>query len=437
MHAKTIASPPISGYSPARSMFKLFSRKKQEVPREPLLSAEDVERFRTQGFIGPFRAFAPEEMPAISKVIREQVLATPTPHSPYPHLVRHLDSATVNRLCNAPAIVGRMQELYGPDLLVWYSMLFDKPPARPENPEEYPWHQDAFNWKLEPMITLSAWLAITPSSVQHGCVELVPATHKREVPMIHSADNKFSSWFGGRIADPSQFDESKRVAMPLKAGEFFIFNERTLHRSGMNVTDENRLGLSIRVTLPLVKTYERWPVLSLSGKDTLRANPHAEPPAGEPTLDAWPGGLPSAENFSFVPGGNVPGLGWHQPESDATSSFCWMGPQRESWLELQLASEKASQFRCVIRHAPAPHLLEYLQVFVNDQPLNIKREDSPSGQVLSCRIPGKLMKGRNKRVRFTFRVPETVRWCDLNPQAKDTRRIGVAVGPLSLVPESV
>ena len=35
----------------------------------------------------------------------------------------------------------------------------------------------------------------------------------------------------GEMADPAAFDAASAVNMELKPGEFFIFSERTLHRS--------------------------------------------------------------------------------------------------------------------------------------------------------------------------------------------------------------
>ena len=128
------------------------------------LSPEEIEQFRTQGYAGPFTAFSPHEMEKFRTTVCERVLPTPTPYCPFGLRVRHLDSQAVHAMCSAPAIVERMASLYGPDLVLWNSNLFNKPPARPEQQEEYPWHQDHYNWNMEPILNISAWLAITPAS---------------------------------------------------------------------------------------------------------------------------------------------------------------------------------------------------------------------------------------------------------------------------------
>ena len=127
------------------------------------LTPSEVELFRKQGFLGPFAAFAPEEMEDIRKVIYERVLPTPTPYDTYGR-ARYTDSETIWRLCSAPAIVDRMASIYGPDLLLWACSFFHKPPARGV---EYPWHQDVTHWFLEPSISLSAWIVFN-GDLQRG-----------------------------------------------------------------------------------------------------------------------------------------------------------------------------------------------------------------------------------------------------------------------------
>jgi ectoine hydroxylase-related dioxygenase (phytanoyl-CoA dioxygenase family) len=97
------------------------------------------------------------------------------------------------------------------------------------------WH-----WKLEPLISLSVWLAITPATVENGCVEVIPGTHTQEIPIIQRNDANLAAWFGGQCADPNYFNESDKVAMVMAPGQFFLFNEATLHHSNPNRTQERR-----------------------------------------------------------------------------------------------------------------------------------------------------------------------------------------------------
>jgi Phytanoyl-CoA dioxygenase (PhyH). len=61
----------------------------------------------------------------------------------------------------------------------------------------------------------------------------------------------------GEEADPDYYSAENLVNMELKPGEFFLFNEKTLHHSEANRSDRRRMGMSVRVTIPIVKNQAR------------------------------------------------------------------------------------------------------------------------------------------------------------------------------------
>ena len=89
----------------------------------------------------------------------------------------------------------------------------------------------------------------------------------------------------GEMADPRAFDTSAAVDMELKPGQFFIFSERTLHRSSKNTANKRRLGMSVRVTLPIVHIFqdsaplhEGHTAILAKGKDVMGFNRYAGRP---------------------------------------------------------------------------------------------------------------------------------------------------------------
>jgi Phytanoyl-CoA dioxygenase (PhyH) len=399
------------------------------------LTEQEIELFNEQGFLGPFTAFSPDEMAQHREVILESVLGTPSPHSPYRTQSRHLDSKTIWQLCTAPAIVEKLKSLYGPDLMVWYSNFFDKPPAKPGQEEEYPWHQDLWHWKLEPLMSLSVWLAISPATVENGCVEVLPGTHKSEIPTVQINDSRLSSWFGGQCADPACYDESKKVQMVLQPGQFFIFNEATLHHSNPNRSTERRLGLSFRVTLPSVKSDRPLPCVLLSGEDKSGINPLTPPPVADPDPAAFSSALPNAADYSMDQA--VTGLGWHAPERDGEHWFRWTGPETESWLDLSWKEAGDATVICEVLHSVAPEVTQSLQVRVNDEPVSLSWRASGRLTVVAGRVPESVLQKNSDRVRLSVHVGKTLRLCDLNSASNDTRPLGLAIAGLRLTTASV
>ncbi len=402
------------------------------VTQKHYLTADEIEQFHWQGFLGPFTAFSAEAMAGYRQIICERVLKSPSPYSAYPTQVRHLDSQTVWRLCSTPAIVDRLVSLYGPDLILWYSNFFDKGPARPSQQEEYPWHQDMWHWKLEPLISLSVWLAITPATVENGCVEVIPGTHTQEIPIIQRNDANLAAWFGGQCADPNYFNESDKVAMVMEPGQFFLFNEATLHHSNPNRTQERRLGLSFRVTLPRVKLDRSYPCLILSGRDRIGLNPIAPSPTSDPDPLDSSRFLPDAADFCLDQ--PLYGLGWHLPECDNDIWFRWTGPETNSWLDLDWKQPGDGLLRCQILYAIAPHVLESLQIRVNGHPIPLLWQNNSHLVEVEGRVPAEVFQQTQGWARVSFHVAETLRFCDLQPTSNDTRQLGLAISRISLVP---
>jgi len=235
------------------------------------LSPDEISFFHANGFLGPFNLCTVQEMAAIRAYIEQHVLTTAGPNPKNPLQCRHLDDPEVFRLCSHPSIVDRMKSLYGPDLVLWASYFFAKDPGG----KEIPWHQDLNYWPLEPVVNISAWLAIDKCTPENSCVRIIPASHKRALPHVPAP----GAMAFQEMADLTFVDESKALDMPLDPGQFFLFNEKLLHQSHQNRSNLRRIGLSMRVTIPFVKITHDHPllfpghaVILLAGQDHMKFN---------------------------------------------------------------------------------------------------------------------------------------------------------------------
>jgi hypothetical protein len=241
-----------------------------------VLSPSEVKFFHDNGYLGPFSAVSLDEMASIREHIDTQVL---TRNGPSPSILqsRHMDSKVVYDLASHPAIIDRMASLYGPDLILWATNFFNKEPGG----KEIPWHQDLNYWPIEPLLNISAWIAIDDVKVDNSCVQILPKSHKKVVPHIPSRDGMAF----GEEADERYFDTSNLINMELKPGEFFLFNEKLLHHSEPNRSTRRRMGMSVRVTLPIVNIeQDRSPLhpghcaILVKGEDYMGFNRLMEPP---------------------------------------------------------------------------------------------------------------------------------------------------------------
>ncbi|HEY0826729.1 MAG TPA: phytanoyl-CoA dioxygenase family protein [Bacilli bacterium] len=242
------------------------------------LSKEQVLQYLREGYLGPFTLCSPEEMAEIREVLLREVLYKPSVIQRDPLQSRHLDHSIVFELCSHPEITERMASIMGDDLILWRSHFFQKDPGS----KDVPWHQDVNSWPMiEPKLNITAWIAIDDAFIENSCVQIIPRSHTSVVPHIPVTETK--AFYFGEESDPRYVNVKDAVPMELKAGQFFLFNERMLHYSAPNTSDKRRIGLAARVTTPIVKVdhgklFPGHKCVLIRGKDTMELNEMAEPP---------------------------------------------------------------------------------------------------------------------------------------------------------------
>jgi ectoine hydroxylase-related dioxygenase (phytanoyl-CoA dioxygenase family) len=237
------------------------------------LSREEVAHYHEYGYCGPYTLCSPEEMAEIRPRI-ERVLATMPEAWDEPRQSRHLDNRVVYDLCTHPAVADRMICILGDNLILWRSAMFIKE----QGAKEIPWHQDQNYWPLEPKLNISAWIAIDPAKKYNSCVQLLPGSHKNTYSHIPLDGTLFEEG-----VENSAVDDSNAVHMELEPGQFFLFTEKTLHRSDAHEGTARRIGLVSRVTVPFVNVDHSQLVpthgcVLFRGEDRMGFNTMRQPP---------------------------------------------------------------------------------------------------------------------------------------------------------------
>jgi hypothetical protein len=244
-------------------------------PAGAALSAEEIQQFRENGYLGPLTLCSPDEMAAYREQMEREVMDPSTCERRDWGHNRHLDNRLIYDLSTAPPILQRMKSLYGEDLLLWRTNFFIKE----EGGKEIPWHQDFNYWPLEPPIIISAWIAVDQATVENACVQVIPGSHRRVVPHIKADEGMAFA----EMAHPDYYDSSELVNLEMKPGEFILFNERTLHHSEPNRSTKRRAGLAVRVIVPIVQVLwfdsDDHELMVISGRDCMGFNPVCAPPA--------------------------------------------------------------------------------------------------------------------------------------------------------------
>jgi non-heme Fe2+,alpha-ketoglutarate-dependent halogenase len=214
-----------------------------------VLTKDQVETFRENGYHFPVRVMSAADADACREKLEEfefeHGLIMKTPYRAKPHMVLNW----VNDLIRHPHIVDTVEDILGPNLLVWGTSFFIK---EPNDPAYVSWHQDSTYWGLSHPDIVTAWIALSPSDVPNGAMRVVPGTHlKDQLPHTDTfaANNLLTR--GQEVAVTVQSD--KAVDLLLEPGEMSLHHVRIVHGSEPNRAHYRRLGLAIRY----VPTYVR------------------------------------------------------------------------------------------------------------------------------------------------------------------------------------
>jgi ectoine hydroxylase-related dioxygenase (phytanoyl-CoA dioxygenase family) len=146
-----------------------------------------------------------------------------------------------HRLVSDARLLDLAEVFVGPNIGLFATHYIAKPPkaGRPVL-----WHQDGSFWPLEPMEVTTLWLACSDSTVENGCMRVIPGTQNLDLQEMKPntvIDNVLNSEI-----DASFVDDTNAVDFELAPGDVSIHNPKIVHGSNANTSDRWRVGLTIR-----------------------------------------------------------------------------------------------------------------------------------------------------------------------------------------------
>lgn len=208
------------------------------------LSLEQVRQYRADGFLFPVDALSPSEVQQYreSLAVTERRLGGSLMQVDRKFRGNlHLLCRWVDELARHPAIVDAVEDLLGPDILLYTSRWFIK---EPHTGEVAAWHQDSTYFGLRPYDHVTAWVALSNVSRAAGPVEFAVGSHIRGQLLQQSNVVKNSVNTAGQII-VEWFDQSQIEAAVLAPGQFSLHHTCVVHQSGPNASDERRVGLAL------------------------------------------------------------------------------------------------------------------------------------------------------------------------------------------------
>lgn len=241
-----------------------------------LLTPQQVAHFHQNGFFAPARALALDEADEFRRRFEAYEQANGGWYELSKGQKLYLLQTWARDLGKHPRILDAVEDVLGPDLFLWGLSLFVKD-AR--DPGYVSWHQDSTYWGLSEPDVVTAWVALSASNRESGCMKMLPGSHRLEqLPHNDTLERHNLLTRGQEIA--VEADENLAEYLELQPGEISLHNIRTVHSSEPNRSENRRIGVAMRYIAPHVRQVhaDRDSAWLVRGKDSYGNFIHETPP---------------------------------------------------------------------------------------------------------------------------------------------------------------
>lgn len=244
----------LMGIMTIRNSLRFCERGKRAMPK--LLTDIQRSTYEREGIVFPLRVLSASDALHYRTACDE--LETHLGGKPRTVEVRqmHLHLRWAYDLATCPRVLDAVEDILGPNLLIWATELFAKHPQ--DTTVSIGWHRDRTYMGFAPQASITAWIALSDSTPANGCMRAVPGPRRFDVP-----DKSH-----GKRPTAIEVNEQEAIDVILSAGEMSLHDDAILHGSGPNHSREKRVGFAIRFITPeACPPQEKPPVILARGED--------------------------------------------------------------------------------------------------------------------------------------------------------------------------
>jgi ectoine hydroxylase-related dioxygenase (phytanoyl-CoA dioxygenase family) len=250
----------------------------------PVLSKTEIDRYHEHGYLAVARpVFRPAHLRRVGSLLDRLFaeldrlpsqwvhdLGTPSHNEAYsiPEVIHtsllepRLMLTAVYRACRSIA-----RELLGAPA----ALLFDHAIVKPaQSTGITPWHQDGIHDPERLTDVVNFWIPLVEATPNNGCMIFIPNTQQSEDLLVHHARGRDALGAVG-------VDAEHMVTCPVPKGGFTIHTQRTLHSTGPNSTNTDRLTWTLKFTIDERSTATRLTdaarILKRAGERAIRDRP--------------------------------------------------------------------------------------------------------------------------------------------------------------------
>jgi len=246
------------------------------------LSEQQIKFYDEKGYIAPIDVLSRQEANEIRQEIETIEKKWPNALEGIGRNYVHLISPVFNKVCLNNKILDAVESIIGKNILICGTTLFIK------NSNEkgfVSFHQDAKYIGLEPHNWVTAWIAVTDSNEENGCMRMWSGSHKENLKNHKQKFDENNLLTRGQTIENVPLEETDSVV--LEAGQMSLHHPTVVHGSGLNKSNDRRIGFVIQsyigsdVDQVLGKIY----VQKARGKDTHKFHEYSNIPQARMTKE--------------------------------------------------------------------------------------------------------------------------------------------------------
>ena len=205
------------------------------------LSEQQIKFYDEKGYIAPIDVLSRQEANEIRQEIETIEKKWPNALEGIGRNYVHLISPVFNKVCLNNKILDAVESIIGKNILICGTTLFIK------NSNEkgfVSFHQDAKYIGLEPHNWVTAWIAVTDSNEENGCMRVWPGSHKENLKNHEQKFDENNLLTRGQTIENVPLEETDSVV--LEAGQMSLHHPTVVHGSGLNKSNDRRIGFVIQ-----------------------------------------------------------------------------------------------------------------------------------------------------------------------------------------------
>ena len=239
------------------------------------LTSKQLKQYDEDGYLSPIDILSLGEVKKIREEIEYIEKKWPNEITGLGRNNIHYISPVFDQIAHNSKILDAVEDIIGQNILVAGTVLFIK---EPDKKAFVSWHQDATYQGWKPYNYVTAWLAVTDTNEENGCMRMWPGSYKEKIKEHKDTFNEDNLLTRGQTIQNVPMNETTPIV--LKAGQLSFHHPLTVHGSTPNKSNSKRIGFVIQsyiganIDQVIGKTY----VQQARGKDLFKYHEHTTRP---------------------------------------------------------------------------------------------------------------------------------------------------------------